>query len=45
MVGDFGLARLFNTNTLSEVHIHPLYMSPEILKNKRSYSFKSDIWY
>ena len=43
-ITDFGFARYFEDNTiLNTICGSPLYMAPEIVKN-RKYDFKSDLW-
>ena len=53
-IGDFGIAKIFNTNnnnnnnnknrSLNKMIGTPLYMAPECFKQNKKYSYKSDIW-
>ena len=51
-IGDFGIAKIFNSNNnsnnkntnLNKMVGTPLYMAPECFKQNKKYSYKSDIW-
>ena len=50
-IGDFGIAKIFNSNNnnnkntnLNKMVGTPLYMAPECFKQDKKYSYKSDIW-
>ena len=50
-IGDFGIAKIFNSNnqnnknySINKMVGTPLYMAPECFKQNKKYSYKSDIW-